>query len=95
MPFRLICYQLSGEIYFNSVSGMFRPPRFNCVARAVEIDHVPVYDRADDEVEPGCAEGLALERTIANFASLMEEHGALELVCCFALVGAGLAACRA
>ena len=65
---------------------------------AVEIDSVPMDDGADDEIEAGCAECLAVKRSVADFAALMEEDGAFELVRCFALVETGLTApaqCRA
>lgn len=39
---------------------------------AAEIDGVPVHDGADDEIEAGGAEGLALEGAIADFAALVE-----------------------
>lgn len=64
----------------------------------VEVDRIPVHDRAEDEIEAGCAEGLAFERSVTNFASLMKEYGALEFVRSLALVEASLTApsqCRA
>lgn len=57
-----------------------------------------LHDRADDQIEAGCAEGLVFERSVTDFASLMEEHGALEFVRSLALVEASLTApsqCRA
>ncbi len=53
---------------------------FELCDRAVEIDSVPVYDCTDDEVETRGAERLALERPVANLASLVEEDSAFELM---------------
>ena len=55
-----------------------------------EIDGVPMNDGADHEVEAGSPECLAVKGTIMDFAALMEEDGALELVSGFALVEPGL-----
>ena len=65
---------------------------FELFDRAVEIDRVPVDDRADDKIEARCAECLTFERPVAEFATLMEEDCAFEFVRCLALVEAGLAA---
>lgn len=46
----------------------------------VEIDGIPMDDRTDDEVETRGAERLALERPVANLASLVEEDSAFELM---------------
>ncbi len=59
---------------------------------AAEIDGVPMDDGANHEVEPGSAERLAVKGSIPDFASLVEEDGALELVGGFALVETGLTA---
>lgn len=56
-----------------------------------DIDRVPMDDGGDDEVEAGCAEGLAFERSVADFAALVEEDGALQFMRGLALVEAGLA----
>lgn len=45
-----------------------------------DIDRIPMYDRTDDEVEAGCSEGLAFERSVADFAAFVEEDGALQLM---------------
>ncbi|ESY89723.1 hypothetical protein X741_29405 [Mesorhizobium sp. LNHC229A00] len=65
---------------------------FELCDRAVEINSVPVDDRADDKIEARCAECLTFERPVAEFATPMKEDGAFEFVRCFALVEAGLAA---
>src|SRR6185312_12553080 len=57
---------------------------------AVEINCIPVHDRADDEIEAGGTKGLAVERPIADFAPLVEEYRSLELVGGLALVETGL-----
>lgn len=49
-------------------------------------------DGTDNEVEAGGAEGLAFERSVTDFATLVEEDGALQLMRGLALVEAGLAA---
>ena len=55
--------------------------------RAVDIDSIPVYDRTNDEIETGGAEGLTLERSVTDFATLaVEEDGAFEFVRSLALV---------
>ena len=51
-----------------------------------------MYDRTDDEVEAGGAEGLAFERSVPDFSALVEEDGALQLMRRLTLVEAGLAA---
>ncbi len=56
-----------------------------------DIDRVPVYDCADDEIETGRAERLAFERSVTDLSALVEEDGALQFMCSFALVEAGLA----
>ena len=53
---------------------------FELCDRAVEIDRVPVDDRADDKIEARCAECLTFERPVAEFAALVEEDGALQLM---------------
>jgi hypothetical protein len=58
---------------------------------AAEIDGFPVHDGADEEIEAEGAEGLALKGAIADFAALVEEYGAFELVRGLALVEPGLA----
>jgi hypothetical protein len=66
--------------------------------RAVDIDSIPVYDRTNDEIETGGAEGLTLERSVTDFATLVEEDGAFEFVRSLALVESSLTApaqCRA
>lgn len=63
-----------------------------------EVDGVPMDDGADDQVEAGSPEGLAVKGAITNLASLMEKDGAFELVSGLALVEPGLATptqCRA
>ena len=60
--------------------------------RTAEIDGIPVDDCADDEIETGCPEGLALEGSIADFPALVEEDRTLELMRRFPLVEAGLTA---
>lgn len=65
---------------------------------AAKIDGVPMDDGADNEVEAGRTECLTIKGAVADFAALMEEYGALELMGSFALVETGLAAlaqCRA
>jgi len=57
----------------------------------VEIDRIPVDDRADDEVETRGAERLALERPVADLASLVEEDRAFQLMGSLALVETRLA----
>ena len=57
-----------------------------------EIDGVPVDDGADDQIEAGGPECLAVKGAVADFAALVEEDGALELVGGFALVETGLTA---
>jgi hypothetical protein len=57
-----------------------------------DIDRIPVYDGADDEVEAGRAEGLAFERSVPDLSALLEEDGALQLMRGLALVETGLAA---
>lgn len=57
----------------------------------VKIDCIPVDDRADDEVETRGAERLALERPVADLASLVEEYSAFQLMGGLTLVEAGLA----
>lgn len=47
--------------------------------RTVEIDSIPMDDRTDNEVETGRAERLALERPVADFAPLVEEHCTFQL----------------
>lgn len=64
----------------------------------IKIDRIPMHDRADNEIEARCPEGLTFERPIADFASLMEKHRAFELVRGLTFVESGLAApaqCRA
>lgn len=56
-----------------------------------DVNRVPMDDRTDDEVEAGGAEGLAFERPITDFTTLVEEDGALQLMCRLTLVEAGLA----
>jgi hypothetical protein len=66
--------------------------------RAVDIDSIPVYDRTNDEIETGGAEGLTLERSVTDLATLVEEDGAFEFVRSLALVESSLTApaqCRA
>lgn len=57
-----------------------------------EIDGVPMHDSADDQVEAGGPERLTVKGAIPDFAALVEEHGALELMSGFTLVETGLAA---
>lgn len=64
---------------------------FELCDRAIEIDRIPVYDCTDDEVEAGISERLAFERSVAEFAALVEEDRAFEFVRSLALVEAGLA----
>jgi len=52
----------------------------------VEVDCIPVDDRTDDEVKTRGAERLALERPVADFAPLVEEHSAFQLMGGLALV---------
>lgn len=59
--------------------------------RMVEIDRIPVDDRTDDKVETRGAERLALERPVADLASLVEEHSAFQLMGGLALVETSLA----
>ena len=47
-------------------------------------------DCADDQIEPGGPEGLAVIRTISDLAAFVEEDGALELVGGLTLVETGL-----
>lgn len=56
-----------------------------------DVDCVPVYDRADDEVEAGGAEGLAFERSVPDLSAFVEEDGTLQLMGRLTLVEAGLA----
>jgi hypothetical protein len=56
-----------------------------------EINRVPVYNGAHDQVQPRGPEGLALERAITDLATLMEEHGPFQLVGRLSLVEARLA----
>lgn len=58
----------------------------------VEIDCIPVDDRTDDEVETRGAECSAFERPITDFAALVEEDSAFQLMRCLGLVEAGLTA---
>ena len=53
---------------------------------AGEVDGIPVNDRADHEIEAGGAESLALERAVADFATLVKEHRPGQLVAGLALV---------
>lgn len=57
-----------------------------------EIDDVPMDDGADNEIEAGCTESLALEGSVADFTALVEENGAFEFVGRLAFVEPGLAA---
>ncbi len=67
------------------------PPLLPQMGRgAAEIDGFPVHDGADDQIEAGCPESLAVERAIADFAALVEEYGTLALVRRLALVETGL-----
>lgn len=62
-----------------------------------EINGIPVDDGADDKVEARGTECLTFERSVADFAALMEENGPLELVGGFSFVKTGLtspAKCR-
>lgn len=59
--------------------------------RPLDVNRIPMHNRADDEVEARCAEGLAFKRPIADFTTLVEEDRTLELVSSFAFVQAGLA----
>lgn len=56
-----------------------------------DIDRIPMHDRTDDEIKAGGAEGLAFERSVPDLTALVEEDGALQLVCRLTLVEAGLA----
>jgi hypothetical protein len=47
---------------------------------ASDIDRVSVNNGTHDQVQPGRSEGLALEGAVADFATLVEEHGSFELV---------------
>jgi len=49
-----------------------------------EIDRIPVNDGTDDQVEARGMESLAVAGSISDFAALMEEDSAFELVgrCC-------------
>ena len=67
------------------------PRSFQLCDRAIKINRIPVHDRTDDEIEPGCAECLAFERPITDFTTLVEKDGALQLMDGLALVEAGLA----
>lgn len=53
---------------------------------AAKIDGVPVNDGADDEVEAGGSKGLAVKRSVADFAAFVEEDSAFELMRCLAFV---------
>lgn len=53
-----------------------------------DVDRIPMHDRANDEVEAGGAERLAFERSVPDLSALVEEDGALQLMCCLALVEA-------
>lgn len=68
------------------------PRSFQLRDRAIKINRIPVHDRADNAIEPRGAESLAFERPITDFASLVEEDSALQLMRCLALVEAGLTA---
>jgi hypothetical protein len=92
MPVRFMCSQLSGETCFSSSSGIFRPCWRRVCRRPAEIDGVPMNDGADHEVEPRSTERLTVKGSIPDFAALVEEDGAFELVGGFALVEPGLAA---
>lgn len=60
MPVRLMCSQFGGEICFKRIWDV--PSRsFELCDRAVEIDSVPVDDRANDKIEARCAECLTFE----------------------------------
>ena len=49
-----------------------------------EIDSVPIYDGADDEIESGGAEGLAIVGSVADFTAFVKKDSALELMGGFA-----------
>jgi len=55
----------------------------------VEINCIPVHDRTDDEVETRGVKRLALERPVADLASLVEEHSSFQLMGGLALVETG------
>ena len=60
-----------------------------------EINGIPVDDGADDKVEARGTECLTFERSVADFAALMEENGPLELVGGFSFVkGSDAGECR-
>ena len=57
-----------------------------------------MHDGADDKIEAGRPEGLAVKGPIPDFTSLMEEYGTFELMSRLALVETSLTAptqCRA
>ena len=72
--------------------GNMPTPLAQVCRRATEIDGVPMNDGADHEVEAGSTECLTVKGAITDFAALVEEDGALELVRGFALVETGLTA---
>ncbi len=74
------------------------PRSFQLCDRAIKINRIPVHDRTDEEIEPRGAERLAFERPVTDFASLVEEHSAFQLMGGLSLVQTGLASppqCRA
>ena len=56
---------------------------------ATEIDGVPMDNGADDQIQAGSTEGLALEGSVANLTAFVEEDGTLELVGGLALIETG------
>lgn len=60
--------------------------------RATEINCVPVNNGADNKIETGCSESLAVVGTIADFTAFMEKDCALQFVGSLPFIQASLAA---
>ncbi len=75
---------------FQQLVGNISAPLAQMGRCPAEIDGVPMDDGADHEVEAGSTECLTVKGAITDFAALVEEDGALELVRGFALVETGL-----